>query len=410
MSTFRDLGVPTRLVEILNQRGITAPFPIQEATIPDLMAGRDTLGRAPTGSGKTLAFGLPLVAKVGKATSRRPRALVLAPARELAEQISRELTPFAKASQRWVTAVYGGVGYESQRAALKRGADVLVATPGRLADLISEGAVSLADVDLVVVDEADRMADMGFLPQVRLLLDMTNPVRQTAFFSATLDQEVASLTQRYQTDPVTHHVGGDDNHLEAAHYFWQVDATNRIGVTADIISSSTPTLVFTRTRHGADKVARLLEREGIKAAAIHGGRSQSQRTRALEAFGKKKVDALIATDVAARGIHVDGVSSVVHFDLAADHKDYLHRSGRTARAGAAGVVVSLVMAEQLGDLRKLQRQAGFHNALHDPDNGWLSVEGGSRIGERPVSPASPVRAANGQSRQSRGGRRNRRRR
>jgi superfamily II DNA/RNA helicase len=410
MSTFLDLGVPPRHVEILKQQGITTPFPIQEATIPDLMAGRDTLGRAPTGSGKTLAFGLPLIAKVAKATARRPRALVLAPTRELAEQISRELAPFARASKRWVTAVYGGVGYEPQRAALRRGTDVLVATPGRLADLIGEGAVSLGDVDLVVVDEADRMADMGFLPQVRHLLDMTNPVRQTAFFSATLDQEVASLTQRYQTDPVTHHVGGDDNHLEAAHYFWQVDPSDRIEITADIISSSTPTLVFTRTRHGADKVARLLERRGIRAAAIHGGRSQSQRTRALKAFGQKNVDALIATDVAARGIHVDGITSVVHFDLPADHKDYLHRSGRTARAGAGGVVVSLVMADQLGELRQLQRRVGFHDALHNPDNGWLSVDGGSRIGERPVAPPSPVRPVGKQSRQSRNGRRNRRRR
>jgi len=408
MLTFRDLGVPARLVEVLTQQGITAPFPIQESTIPDLMAGRDTLGRAPTGSGKTLAFGLPLIAKVGKASAGRPRALVLAPTRELAEQIARELTPFAKVSKRWVRAVYGGVGYEPQRNALKRGVDVLVATPGRLADLIAERSVSLGDVDLVVVDEADRMADMGFLPQVRHLLDMTNPTRQTAFFSATLDNEVASLTQRYQTNPVTHQVGGDDNHHEAAHYFWQVDASNRIEMTADIVSSSTPTLVFTRTRHGADKVARLLEREGIKAVAIHGGRSQSQRTRALEAFSKKKVEALIATDVAARGIHVNGVKSVVHFDLPADQKDYLHRSGRTARAGAGGVVVSLVMGDQIGELRKLQRQVGFHDALHDPDNGWLSVDGGSRVGERPAP--SPVGTSSGPPRQSRGGRRNRRRR
>ena len=413
MSTFIDLGVPARHIEILKGKGITSPFPIQEATIPDLMRGRDLLGRAPTGSGKTLAFGLPLIARVGKANPRRPRALVLAPTRELAEQIARALAPYGKASQRSVIAVYGGVGYEPQRAALKRGADILVATPGRLADLISAGSVSLADVDLVVVDEADRMADMGFLPQVRHLLDMTNPVRQTALFSATLDQEVASLTQAYQTAPVTHQVGDDDNHGEAAHYFWQVDPSERIEITADIISSSTPTLVFTRTRHGADKVARLLERRGIRAAAIHGGRSQSQRTRALKAFGQKHVEALIATDVAARGIHVDGVTSVVHFDLPADHKDYLHRSGRTARAGAGGVVVSLVMADQLGELRKLQRQVGFHDALHDPDNGWLSVDGGSRVGERPLTtpaPARPLARQSRQSRQSRGGRGNRRRR
>ncbi|MGH8927262.1 MAG: DEAD/DEAH box helicase [Acidimicrobiia bacterium] len=406
MSKFSDLGVPARHVEILTHQGITEPFPIQDATIPDLMAGLDVLGRAPTGSGKTLAFGLPLVARVGKATSRRPRALVLSPTRELAEQIARELTPFAKVSNRWVTAVYGGVGYEPQRSALKRGADVLVATPGRLADLIGEGAVSLADVDMVVVDEADRMADMGFLPQVRHLLDQTNGTRQTMFFSATLDHEVASLTQRYQTDPVKHEVGDTDDHLEAAHYFWRVEPAQRIDITAEIIESATPTIVFTRTRHGADKVAHQLDRLGIRAAAIHGGRSQSQRTKALRAFGQGRVDALIATDVAARGIHVDGVASVVHFDLPDDHKDYLHRSGRTARAGAAGVVVSLVMADQMGDLRKLQRQVGLHDALHDPDNGWLSSSGGSRIGERPITDEAPARKVVYQSR----GRRNRRRR
>jgi superfamily II DNA/RNA helicase len=405
MSTFTDLGVPARLTEILTKREIVAPFPIQEATIPDLLAGRDLLGRAPTGSGKTLAFGLPLIARVGKATSRRPRALVLAPTRELAEQIARVLAPFAKASGRWVTAVYGGVGYEPQRNALRKGADVLVATPGRLTDLIDEGAVSLADVDLVVVDEADRMADMGFLPQVRRLLDQTSRSRQTMLFSATLDNDVAALTQRYQTDPVRHEVGGHEDHLEAVHYFWRVDASERIDMTAEIIESATPSLVFTRTRHGADKVAHQLERLGVRAAAIHGGRSQSQRTRALKAFGDGRVDALVATDVAARGIHVEGIASVIHFDLPADHKDYLHRSGRTARAGAPGVVVSLVLADQMHDLRVLQREVGVHDALHDPDNGWLSANGGSRVGERPPASADPVRKTVYQSR----GRRRRRR-
>ena len=405
MSTFADLGVPARLVEVLTKRSIIEPFPIQEATIPDLMAGRDVLGRAPTGSGKTLAFGLPLITRVGKATSRRPRALVLAPTRELAEQIARELAPFARVNGRAVAAVYGGVGYEPQRNALRKGADVLVATPGRLADLIDEGTVSLGDIDLVVIDEADRMADMGFMPQVRRLLDQTNPVRQTMLFSATLDSDVASLTQRYQTDPVRHEVGDNEDHLEAAHYFWRVDSAERIDITAEIIESATPTLVFTRTRHGADKVARQLDRMGVKAEAIHGGHSQSQRTRALKAFGDGKVYALIATDVAARGIHVDGINSVVHFDLAADHKDYLHRSGRTARAGAAGVVVSLVLTDQMGELRSLQRQVGVHDALHDPDNGWLSANGGSRIGERPPDPEAGERKTVYQSR----GRRRRRR-
>lgn len=404
MSTFTDLGVPARLIEVLNKHSIVDPFPIQEATIPDLLSGRDVLGRAPTGSGKTLAFGLPLITRVGKATSRRPRALILAPTRELAEQIARELVPYAKAYGRAVTAVYGGVGYDPQRNALRKGADVLVATPGRLADLIDERTVSLAEVDIVVVDEADRMADMGFMPQVRRLLDQTTTPRQTMLFSATLDSDVASLTQRYQTDPVRHEVGDHEDHLEAAHYFWRVDASERISITAEIIESATPTLVFTRTRHGADKVAHQLDRMGVRAAAIHGGRSQSQRTRALKAFGDGKVDALIATDVAARGIHVDGIASVVHFDLPDDHKDYLHRSGRTARAGAAGVVVSLVLADQMNELRSLQRQVGVHDALHDPDNGWLSAKGGSRVGERPLGQPQ-VRKAVYQSRGRRRGRR-----
>lgn len=384
MSKFIDLGVPSRLAQILTSNGITDPFPIQTATIPDLIAGRDVLGRAPTGSGKTLAFGLPLIVRVGKASPRKPRALVLTPTRELAEQIARELSPYARSTGRSVTAIYGGVGYEPQRSRLRKGVDLLVATPGRLADLIDERTVSLAEVNIVVVDEADRMSDMGFLPQVRRLLDQTNQARQTSLFSATLDSEVAALTRLYQTDPVRHEVGGTDGSLEAAHYFWRVDHTERIDITAEIIESATPSLVFTRTRHGAEKVYRQLDRMGLRAAAIHGGRSQSQRTRAMKAFGEGRVDALIATDVAARGIHVEGVASVVHFDLAADHKDYLHRSGRTARAGAPGVVVSLVLADQMNELRRIQREVGLHDALHDPDNGWLSPDGGSRIGERPL--------------------------
>jgi superfamily II DNA/RNA helicase len=347
--------------------------------------------------------------RVQKAASRRPRALVLSPTRELAEQIAKELAPLAKAYGKWAAAVYGGVGYDPQRTRLRRGVDVLVATPGRLADLIGEGTVSLADIDIVVVDEADRMADMGFMPQVRRLLDQTNPVRQTILLSATLDNDVAELTRRYQTDPVKHEVGGTDGDIEAAHYFWQVDQADRIDITAEIIESATPTLVFTRTRHGADKVARQLDRMGVRAAAIHGGRSQGQRTRALRDFGEGQVDALIATDVAARGIHVDGVASVVHFDLPAEPKDYLHRSGRTARAGAAGVVVSLVLADQVNDLRRLQRLVGLHPALHDPDNGWLSSNGGSRIGERPLEAANGSSNGNGKPkpRPQRRGRRHR---
>ena len=384
MSTFAELGVPPRLIAALKATGITSPFPIQEATIPDLIAGRDLLGRAPTGSGKTLAFGIPLIMRVGKAQPRRPRALILSPTRELAEQISKELAPLAKAAGRWVTAIYGGVGYEPQRSRLRKGVDILVATPGRLADLIDARDLTLDDVDIVVIDEADRMADMGFMPQVRRLLDRTNPVRQTMLFSATLDNDVAELTRRYQNDAVRHEVGDTDGHIEVPHYFWRVGVEERMEITAEIIESASPALVFTRTRHGADKVAKQLQRMGVRAAAIHGGRSQSQRTSALRAFADGKIDALVATDVAARGIHVDGIASVVHFDLPAEPKDYLHRSGRTARAGAEGVVVSLVLGDQMSDLRRLQRLVGLHDALHDPDNGWLSANGGSRVGERPL--------------------------
>ncbi|MDH3192979.1 MAG: DEAD/DEAH box helicase [Acidimicrobiia bacterium] len=384
MTTFIDLGVPARLAKPLAARSIVEAFPIQEAAIPDLLAGRDVLGRAPTGSGKTLAFGLPLLARVERAKPKLPRALILAPTRELADQISKELLPLAKATNRWVLAIYGGVGYDFQRRQLRRGADVVVATPGRLTDLIDEGSVSLEDVDIVVLDEADRMADMGFMPQVKVLLDMTNAKRQTILFSATLDKDVAQLTKQYQTDPVTHEVEGDENAGEASHYFWQVDNHQRVQMTADIIGTSTPSIVFTRTRRGADRVAQQLERAGVNAAAIHGGRSQNQRTRALNAFTKGKVQALVATDVAARGIHVDNVASVVHFDLPEDPKDYLHRSGRTARAGADGVVVSFVLGNQMGDAKRLQSSVGLNTAMHDPETDWLTGESGGRIGDAPV--------------------------
>ncbi len=407
MTTFTELGVPEKLTRTLANRGITEPFPIQEAAIPDAVRGRDILGRAPTGSGKTLAFGLPLLARVGKSQPRRPKALVLAPTRELAEQISKELIPLGKAVGRWTLAVYGGVGYDFQRRNLRRGTDVLVATPGRLTDLIDEGSVSLADIEIAVVDEADRMADMGFMPQVRRLLDQTSRPRQTVMFSATLDGDTAELTRRYQVDPVRHEVEGADDHGDAVHYFWRVSHHDRVATTAEIVRTSTPTIVFTRTRRGADRVARQLEQAGVKAAAIHGGRSQSQRTRALGAFTTGRVKALVATDVAARGIHVDGVASVVHFDLPADPKDYLHRSGRTARAGADGVVVSLVMGDQVGDARNIQRAVGLPVTIHDPGDDWLTGELGDRLGDAPVETRRPRRTDGGPRRGRGGGRRNR---
>ena len=289
-SSFRALGVPDELAAVLERAGISTPFDIQVAAIPDALAGRDVLARAPTGSGKTLAFGLPLVAQVGRGTSRRPRALILSPTRELAEQIRRELEPLATANGRNVLAVYGGVGMNPQRSALQRGVDILVACPGRLTDLIEQGCVSLGDVDQVVIDETDRMADMGFLPTVRKLLDMTAKRRQTQLYSATLDNDVKVLIDRYQHKPVRHQVGETEPDLSnVSHRFIEADRPQKLALSADLIEDAGPTVVFCRTRHGADRVAKQLKRVGIKAAPIHGGRSQGQRTRALEAFADGKV-------------------------------------------------------------------------------------------------------------------------
>ena len=365
-TTFAGLGVPSSICDALEARGIIRPFAIQAATVADALAGRDVCGRAPTGSGKTLAFGIPLVATVDRARPGRPRGLVLAPTRELAEQISTELRSFAGAVR--IGVVYGGVGYGPQFKAMRSGVDVLVACPGRLVDLIDQGVVELTDVDQVVIDEADRMADMGFLPVVRRLLDQTSRPRQTVLFSATLDGDVAKLTRDHQVDPVRHEVGEEIPDITAAtHLFWQVERSDRVALTTEVVDAAWPTIVFCRTRHGADRLAKQLGRGNVKAAAIHGARSQNQRTRALADFTDGRVHALVATDVAARGIHVDGVASVVHFDPPEDHKAYVHRSGRTARAGRAGVVISLVQPEQKKGSRQLQRDVGLDRPMTQPD-------------------------------------------
>ena len=394
--TFAQLGVPQSIVEALARRGIVKPFEIQAATITDAMAGRDVSGRAPTGSGKTLAFGIPLVAGVKKAEPRRPRALVLAPTRELAEQINTELRTFSGKTR--IAVVYGGVGYGPQLTALRRGVDILVACPGRLEDLIEQGALSLADVDHVVLDEADRMADMGFMPAVRRLLDQTSAKRQTLMFSATLDGDVAALTRDYQRDPVLHEVGEETPDITAAHHvFWKVARPDRSRTTADAVDAAWPSIVFCRTRHGSDRVARQLRQAGIKAVAIHGGRNQAQRTRAMEDFSRGRVHALVATDVASRGIHVDGVACVVHYDPPEDHKAYVHRSGRTARAGKTGVVVSLVQPEQAKEIRRLQRDVGIDEPITEPDAAKLrdlspaptTAAGARQVAEAPTREPSP---------------------
>lgn len=364
--TFAQLGAPNFIVSALAERGISQPFAIQAATVADALAGRDVCGRAPTGSGKTLAFGIPLVAGVGKAQPHKPRALVLAPTRELADQIKTELRTFA--GKRRVGVAYGGVGYGSQIGSLRRGVDILVACPGRLEDLISQGQATLSAVDKVVIDEADRMADMGFIPAVRRLLDQTAAERQTMLFSATLDGDVATLTRDYQRDPVRHEVGDETPDAKAAHHvFWSVARTDRTDICAEAIDAAGSTVVFCRTRHGCDRVAKQLNRRGIRAAALHGGRSQPQRTRALAEFAAGEVQALVATDVAARGIHVEGVGAVIHYDIAADHKTYLHRSGRTARAGQSGVVVSLIQPDQVKELKSMQRKMGLEQRVTDAD-------------------------------------------
>jgi superfamily II DNA/RNA helicase len=366
-TTFAHLGLPDPLVRALTSRDMAEPFPVQTATIPDALAGRDVCGKAPTGSGKTLAFGLPLLARVGEARPFQPRSLILAPTRELAEQIKRELHPLAREMRRQVFAVYGGVGYGPQKNALRKGVNVLVATPGRLEDLIQQKSVDLSQVEIVVVDEADRMADMGFLPAVRRILDRTPADRQTLLFSATLDGDVTVLSRDYQRHPVRHEAAAvEPATTEARHHFWLVDHHDRVQHLVDFVDVAGKSIVFTRTRYRADRLAKQVTKLGVGAVALHGGRSQNQRTRALQAFSTGRARVLVATDVAARGIHVDDVASVVHFDPPADAKAYLHRSGRTARAGAAGTIVSLVSRDQVRAVRRMQHDLDLQGPIEVP--------------------------------------------
>jgi superfamily II DNA/RNA helicase len=370
---FGDLGVPAALTAALGRNGITAPFPIQSATLPDSLAGRDVCGKAPTGAGKTLAFGLAVLSRLGTGQRRgKPSALVLVPTRELAAQIEAEIAPLAAAVGARVTSAYGGVGYGRQLDALRRGVDVLIACPGRLADLVERGWADLRPVEVVVVDEADRMADMGFLPSVRRLIDMTSPSRQTLLFSATLEGPVEKLVRDYQHDPVRHDVTPADSHQgDVKHHFWRVEAQDRVAVTAEAIAARGPAIVFCRTRHGADRLSDRLGRSGLQAKAIHGDHSQGQREGALAAFRAGRLDVLVATDVASRGIHVDGVPLVVHFDPPADTTDYVHRAGRTGRAGADGTVVSLVGHEHVAKTRLILKQAlpARNAGLGQPEEG-----------------------------------------
>jgi len=382
-TSFADLGVPAHIVASLDARGISEPFPIQILTLPDGLAGRDVSGRAPTGSGKTLAFGIPLVVDCDRSRAKRPRRLVLVPTRELATQVATELRMLAGPDGPRVEAIFGGVPISRQATALRRGVEIVVACPGRLADLINQNMIRLDGIDVVVLDEADRMADMGFLPEVRRLLDQCPDDRRTILFSATLDGDVDVLVKRYQHDPVRHelHVPEEDA-PDVDHHFWEVDKTQRVSTAAQVVDRLGPTVVFCRTKRGADRITRQLSAAGIGAVAIHGDRSQGQRDRALQQFREGRASALVATDVAARGIHVDDVAAVIHFDPPAEHKDYVHRSGRTARAGNRGVVVSLVTPDLRSDVASLQRRLGLPTGLDRVDLDALGEA-------RPSTPSAP---------------------
>ena len=372
MGSFQDLGISDALAEVLSSQGINEPFEVQVESIPPAMEGKDVSCRAPTGSGKTLAFGLPMLEQVSYAEPNRPRALILTPTRELAEQIYGVLKPLARVIDRTVGTVYGGVSYKNQYRALERGLDVVVACPGRLLDLMERGAVVLKDVEVVVIDEADRMADMGFMEPVCDILDRCLPDRQTVLFSATLDDEVADLIKRYQRDPVRLEVGAEEVSItDMEHHFWLMPHSKKSPISAELIRSCGRTVVFCRTRLGVERVNEELLDDGIGVRGLHGGLSQRQRDRAMQAFKHGECMALVATDVAARGLDVEGVNCVIHYDPPENGKAYKHRSGRTARGGASGVVVSLVQRPQKKMYNRLQKNVGVNVDFTPPDFGSL---------------------------------------
>lgn len=366
--SFYDLGVDPKLVRALEETGIKTPFEVQREAIPDAMLGNDICCRAPTGSGKTLAFGLPMISRTPRADPEFPTSLILTPTRELAEQIHNVLAPLAEVFALEVLSLYGGVPYGRQRKALSRGADILVACPGRLLDLLDHDALSLEDCGMVVLDEADRMADMGFLDPVCDIVDRCAPQRQIVLFSATLDDEVAELVDRYQHEPVTIEVGPKEVSMESMqHLFWLMKNSMKPKIAAETVRKCGRTVVFCRTRKGADRVGEELTELGISVAVLHGGLEQRQRDRAMRAFTQGRCMALVATDVAARGIDVEGINCVVHYDPAENGKAYKHRSGRTARAGATGVVVNLVQNPQKKMCSNLQKDVGIFVKFAPPD-------------------------------------------
>ncbi|WP_181783939.1 DEAD/DEAH box helicase, partial [Pseudonocardia pini] len=367
LPSFAELGLPEPVLRALTAEGFTEPRPIQAATLPETLKGRDLLGRGQTGSGKTLAFGLALISRLAGAHAepRRPRGLVLVPTRELSQQVMDAIQPFAKALHLTVASVVGGMSMNRQIDVLRRGVDLLVATPGRLTDHVNEGTCDLSAVEVTAIDEADRMSDMGFLPQVKRILDRTPADGQRLLFSATLDNEVATLVDRYLHDPITRAVASSTAPVETMdHHLLLVDRDHKNQIVQEIAARDGRTLFFVRTKHGADRVVKQLRRMGVQASALHGGKAQNARNRAIDAFKDGSIPVLVATDVAARGIHVDDVSLVVHVDPPADPKDYLHRAGRTARGGESGVVVTLVTPEERRDVDTLMRQAGVRPEIN----------------------------------------------
>ncbi|NPC41560.1 DEAD/DEAH box helicase [Nocardioides sp. zg-1230] len=417
--TFADLGVPSSLVQILEQQGITTPTPIQAATLPDSLAGRDVLGRGRTGSGKTYGFLLPLVARLDAskmpAMPRKPRALILAPTRELVGQIHAALAPLAKAAGLSSVVVYGGVGQNPQVTALKKGVDVVIACPGRLEDLMGQGHADLSAIEITVLDEADHMADLGFLPGVRRIMDKTPQSGQRLLFSATLDKAIDVLVKRFLSNPVTHEADSAQSPVATMHHHvLHLSREQRVPVLVDLTSAPGRTVVFTRTKYGAKALARQLNKSGVPSVELHGNLSQNARTRNMEAFHSGSATTLVATDIAARGIHVDDVALVVHADPPVEHKAYLHRSGRTARAGNEGTVITLMTDEQVRDVRDLTRQAGIKpvtTKVNGPDHPVLVQ---LAPGERTLVPGGLVvetpTGAGAQGARAGGGGRNRSRR
>ena len=375
--TWSELGVPKNIISVLLARGIDAPFPVQEATLPDALAGNDICGKAPTGSGKTLAFGIAIATKVTKSRPGRPTGLVLVPTRELAAQVAKEISLLCGGSDIRVSAVYGGAGYGPQVKAA-RASSIVVATPGRLEDLIKRRDLDLGAVAVAVIDEADRMADMGFMPSVKRIMRSVTTNRQTLLFSATLDGDIDLLIREFQQSPKRHAVATAENAGEIDHLFWNVSRDNRTKILVEIATQYERAIVFCRTKHGSDRLAGNLEAMGINTCVIHGNRSQAQREKALEQFRRGKATVMVATDVAARGIHIDAVPVVVHFDMPEDPKDYIHRSGRTGRAGMKGTVISLIDKSMRRSTTSLCRGMNF-DVIFDEPNFDLS------------EPAKPVR-------------------